>query len=104
MLLTNGQDDWYILTENHSEDYIFYIEPSEISAENFCFLHMSDTEIENIRQCIFMPDVQKAVTENKPAFLINTGDLCRADGVKASYQTYEQPHCGLSRALHYRKP
>lgn len=37
MLLTNGQDDWYILTENHSEDYIFYIEPSEISGRKLLF-------------------------------------------------------------------
>ena len=81
MLLTNGQDDWYILTENRREDYMFYIDAAKTSAENFCFLHMSDTEIEN-KRCIFMPAVQKAVTENKPAFLINTGDLCRADGVK----------------------
>ena len=81
MLLTNGQDDWYILTENRREDYMFYIDAAKTSAENFCFLHISDTEIEN-KRCIFMPAMQKAVTENKPAFLINTGDLCRADGVK----------------------
>lgn len=81
MLLTNEQDDWYILTENHNGEYIFLLDIANTSSESFCFLHMSDTEIEN-KRCVFMPDVQKTVTENKPAFLINTGDLAGADGVK----------------------
>ena len=80
MLLTNEHDDWYIHTENHTGDYIFKIDPADTAAENFSFLHISDTEIED-KECVFLPVLQKAVCEHRPAFLMHTGDLCREDGV-----------------------
>lgn len=85
MLLTSKHNDWYIHTENHSGDYIFYIDPVYITSEYYSFLHISDTEIEN-KKCTFIPLLQKLVAEHKPAFLIHTGDLCRDDGVKRHYR------------------
>ncbi len=84
MLLTNRHDDWYILTENHTGDYNFCVDPVQTGSESFCFLHISDTEIEN-SECRFIPILQKAAKENKPAFLVNTGDLCRRDGVERHF-------------------
>jgi len=83
-LLTDRHDDWYINVEGHKGDFNFYVKPVT-TGDNFCFLHMSDSEIENRRSNDWIDFGRKIVKDEQPAFFINTGDLCREDGLSRHY-------------------
>ena len=83
-LLTARHDDWYINVDGRSTDYNFYVKPVT-TGDNFCFLHMSDSEIENRRSNDWIDFGRRIVKEENPAFFINTGDLCREDGLSRQF-------------------
>jgi len=83
-LLTECHDDWYINIEGHKGDFDFVVKPTECG-DNFCFMHMSDSEIEGRSKNDWIDFVRKTVKEEKPAFFVNTGDLCREDGLNRHY-------------------
>lgn len=82
-VLTRDHFDWFIYIDGR-ERYDFAIEPVE-TAEEFSFLHVSDTEIENEPPVTFIPFMQETVKAHSPAFFINTGDICREDGLRRHY-------------------
>ncbi len=83
--LTNRQNDWFIVIEGHKGDFNFFIESEFSDKTDFCFLHTSDSEIENRSSVDFIPFMKENVIKNNAAFFIHTGDLCRDDGVKRHY-------------------
>ena len=79
-LLTECHDDWYLPVDGREDGYDFTVKPV-VTGDNFCFLHMSDSEIEGRSRNDWIDYVRALVKKERPAFYINTGDLCRADGV-----------------------
>ena len=75
-LLTRGHDDWFLNIAGHVGDFDFAVTPVEVPSE-FCFLHVSDTEIEHQLMADWIPFLQQTVKEQRPAFFAHTGDLCR---------------------------
>ena len=75
-VLTRGQNDWFISTKNHEGEYHFFIDKVDVGSD-FCFLHTSDTEVEGRRVVDWIDFMRNKVKEEKPAFFIHTGDLCR---------------------------
>lgn len=80
-LLTRGLNDWYRMADGEGESFEFTVDPVEIQGD-FCFLHTSDTEIENRADVSWVPFMSEKVREHSPAFFVHTGDLCRAAGVE----------------------
>ncbi len=84
-VLTERHNDWYMQIEGHIGDFEFVIDPSRQHDDSFCFLHTSDTEIENRYENDWVFFAKDCVKKNSPAFFMHTGDLCREDGVKRHY-------------------
>ncbi len=84
-VLTERHSDWYMPTEGHTGDFNFVIDPSKTRDGDFCFLHTSDTEIENRFENEWVDFAKESVKKHSPAFFMHTGDLCREDGVKRHY-------------------
>ena len=84
-VLTTRHSDWFIYINGHVGDFDFCIDPV-VTPSDYCFLHISDTEIENRPFTDQIFDLRQRVKENRPAFFIHTGDLCRDDGVARHYQ------------------
>ncbi len=83
-VLTCRHNDWYIVTEGHEGEYNFMIDKVDTPSD-FCFLHTSDTEIEDRPFADFVSFMRDEVREHSAAFFVHTGDLCREDGVKRHY-------------------
>ncbi|NLD88525.1 MAG: PQQ-binding-like beta-propeller repeat protein [Clostridiales bacterium] len=81
--LTRHHSDWYKPVTSRKGGIDFFCEIVE-TGEDFSYLHISDTEIESI-ECTFIPFLREAVDKHNPAFFINTGDLCRIDGLYRHY-------------------
>lgn len=86
-VLTNSHDDWYVYTDCKDGVYDFCIDPVT-DAKEFCFLHTSDTEIENTPKVEWIDFAKDTVKEHSPAFFIHTGDLCRQNGVTRHYKVF----------------
>ena len=80
-VLTQTRDDWFVCTGGEAGQYDFSIKPVA-QAEDFCFLHMSDTEINSKPELDFIGFVAENVKAHKPLFLLNTGDLFAVEGTK----------------------
>ncbi len=94
-MLTKCHDDWYINIDSHQGDFNFRVKPVE-EREEFSFLHISDTEIEGRDNNNWIDFVKNTVKEEKPMFFINTGDLCREDGLKRSYLLMNSENTGCT--------
>ena len=75
-LLTLGHGDWFFYLEPGREEYHFSLTPVE-SADDFCFLHVSDTEIDGRDYMDCVSFMRRLVKEHRPAFFSHTGDLGR---------------------------
>ncbi len=84
-VLTRSHNDWYQLIKGHEGEFVFRIDAEETSRENFCFLHVSDTEIEGCGGTEWIDFVRLTVKAEKPVFFAHTGDLCRYNGVHRHY-------------------
>lgn len=93
-VLTERHCDWYIRIDGHKGDFNFYIDKTDVSHEDFCFFHTSDTEIENRKENDWISFAKSNVKRIKPAFFMHTGDLCREDGVKRHYLTMNRETVG----------
>lgn len=83
-VLTNCHSDWFCMIENHEGDYDFYITPAQTRGGH-SFLHISDTEI--VHGCgPWLEFVKRCVKEENPGFLIQTGDICRIQGLEKHYK------------------
>jgi lysophospholipase L1-like esterase len=80
-VLTKQRDDWFVCTDGKEGVYDFTLSPAP-QQEDFCFLHVSDTEINGRKQLDWMDFLAKQVQLHKPAFLLNTGDLFAVEGTK----------------------
>ena len=79
-VITTRQSDWFIYIEDRIKEYNFAIEPVAAKSD-FCFLHTSDTEIENMNFTDRALFLRNTVKEYAPAFFLHTGDICRVDGL-----------------------
>ena len=80
-MLTCCHTDWFYLIEGHTGDYEFHITPAETGAGH-TFLHISDTEITG--GCgPWLEFLKRCVREEKPGFIIQTGDICRIWGLES---------------------
>jgi len=72
---------YYIPIKEGNASYDFYLEKID-PAEEHSFLQVSDTEIGAGGAGPWLEHVKRIVKEEKPAFLIHTGDICYPDGLK----------------------
>lgn len=76
-------DSYYIPFDKAKESYDFSLEKSDVTAQTeHSFLQISDTEIGENGTGEWLDAVKELVKENKPAFLIHTGDICYEAGLK----------------------
>lgn len=76
-------DSYYIPFDKSKESYDFSLNKSDITAQaDHSFLQISDTEIGENGTGEWLDTVKELVKENKPAFLIHTGDICYEAGLK----------------------
>lgn len=80
-VLTKQRDDWFVCTDGKEGVYDFTLSPAP-QQEDFCFLHVSDTEINGRKTLDWVDFLAKQVQLHKPAFLLNTGDLFAVEGTK----------------------
>lgn len=93
--LTKAHDDWYFHIEGHEGDYEFYITPAE-AAPDHRFFQISDTEIDCVEEAdIWLPFVKKQIAANPAAFLIQTGDICRREGLESHYRAMNYDVLGI---------
>ena len=83
-MLTNSHNDWFINIKGHEGDFNFTVKPTQCD-EEFSFMHISDTEIEGRGSNDWIDFVRETVKNEKPLFYMNTGDLCREDGMARTY-------------------
>lgn len=79
--LTTGDDDWFVYTGGESSVYDFAVQ-LVTQQEDFCFFHISDTEINSHPELEWVPWLAEDAKSSRPAFIINTGDLFAVDGIK----------------------
>lgn len=77
-------EDYYIPVEKGKTDgYDFLLQKSNIAVgEAHSFMQISDTEIGEDGVGEWINFIKNTVDENKPAFLIHTGDICYEAGLK----------------------
>lgn len=76
-------DSYYIPFDKSKESYDFSLDKSSSTSQTeHCFLQISDTEIGENGTGEWLDAVKELVKENKPAFLIHTGDICYEAGLK----------------------
>lgn len=80
-VLTQKRDDWFVCTGGKEGVYDFALSPAPQS-DDFCFLHISDTEINSREKLDWVDFLARHVQKHHPAFLVNTGDLFAVDGTK----------------------
>lgn len=80
-VLTEARNDWFVCTGGVPGEYNFRVAPVA-QADDFCFLHMSDTEINAKPELDFIGFLAENVSAHNPLFLLNTGDLFAVDGTK----------------------
>ena len=83
--LTRNHYDWYCVADSSEREIVFRIDLEPDCGEDFNFMHISDTEIEGCGGVDWVGFAKACVTQNKPAFLAHTGDLCRYNGVHRHY-------------------
>ena len=81
--LTHFHDDWYRVIDEGYYNYDFYITPYE-SKDACSFFHFSDSElfIDRALPERWVGGIKKLVEENKPSFIVHTGDICRRRGLE----------------------
>lgn len=76
-------DNYYIPFDKAKESYDFSLDKSDVTSQtDHSFLQISDTEIGENGTGEWLDTVKELVKENKPAFLIHTGDICYEAGLK----------------------
>ena len=80
-LLTRDRTDWFVCTGGKPGAYDFCVTPVQ-QAEDFCFLHVSDTECNGRKRLDWVDFLAEQAARHHPAFLINTGDLFAVEGTK----------------------
>ena len=83
-MLTNSHNDWFKNIKGHEGDFDFVVKPATCDDE-FSFLHISDSEIEGRRSNDWIDFLRDTVKKESPMFFMNTGDLCREDGMARTY-------------------
>jgi len=92
-VLTDCHDDWFCMLEEEKDSYDFCLSP--IGAEDgHCYLHISDTEIGYSGCGSWLEFVKKCVKKKNPAFLIQTGDICRKPGLETHYKQMNRETMG----------
>ena len=91
--LTKNHNDWYIYTDGESGVYNFEIEPVVVE-EDFSFLHVSDSEIENLDPKDWIAFTKECIRQEQPLFLIHTGDIAREEAMNRHYKEMNSQNMG----------
>lgn len=76
-------EQYYIPVSKENTSYDFTLNKSEATAqENHTFIQISDSEIGEDGVGEWINYLKALVADNKPAFLMHTGDICYEDGLK----------------------
>lgn len=89
-------EQYYIRVDKKTESYDFSLSESAVPAgAAHGFLQISDTEIGEKGTGEWLEAVKAIADEQKPAFLIHTGDICYEAGLKAHYPAMNTDTMGL---------
>lgn len=76
-------DSFYIPVSKDTESYDFVLNINKKTAQSaHSFIQISDTEIGESGAGEWLEDLKKLIADEKPAFLIHTGDICYEAGLK----------------------
>ncbi|MGN0542826.1 MAG: PQQ-binding-like beta-propeller repeat protein [Acutalibacteraceae bacterium] len=90
-------DSFYIPVKKDTESYDFVLNRSEITASAaHSFIQISDTEIGEGGAGEWLDDLKKLVADEKPAFLVHTGDICYEAGLKKHIEIMNTETMGCS--------
>lgn len=95
-MLTKSHNDWFIYINGSDRNYDFKIDPYHFGEES-SFLHFSDTEIgvDGADSADWLDFVKEETNENKPDFIIHTGDICRKYGLEKHYLDMNSENMGV---------
>lgn len=89
-------EDYYISVDKKNVTYDFTLDRSSVEAGGaHSFLQISDTEIGEDGVGEWIDDIKKTAEEEKPAFLIHTGDICYEAGLKRHLSDMNTENMGL---------
>ncbi|MEG1963989.1 MAG: PQQ-binding-like beta-propeller repeat protein, partial [Clostridia bacterium] len=97
--ITNPTGYWtekyYLEISKKIKRYDFELDKVETSQTNHNFVHISDTEVGKNGVGEWINDVKNVVEQQKPAFIIQTGDICYADGLKSHIKGMNSENMGV---------
>lgn len=76
-------ENYYFEISSKTEQYDFALDKVDVDQTNHTFVHTSDTEVGKDGVGTWVNDIKKVVDEQKSAFVMHTGDICYADGLKS---------------------
>lgn len=88
-------EDYYIAIENKFDEYNFSLDKSATDNTEHTFLQVSDTEIGADGVGDWINDIKNVVAEQKPAFIMHTGDICYTDGLKSHINGMNSENMGV---------
>lgn len=86
-VLTKGHSDWYISVQKNRDTYDFVLDPV-LTEDEYCFLHISDTEVGEAGCGRFVPWVRETAEKTNAAFVVHTGDICYEAGLRRHWQDF----------------
>lgn len=94
--LTTRHSDWFAYIKEGEVCYDFTVAPYSFG-EDSSFIHFSDTEIgiDGFDSECFIDFVKATIAEQKPNFLIHTGDICRKYGLEKHFKDMCSENMGL---------
>lgn len=75
-------EDYYIRQDKKVKSYDFKLKRKAEDDTNHKFLQVSDTEIGKDGVGAWVYDIKKVADEEKPAFIVHTGDICYEPGLR----------------------
>ena len=89
-------EKYYIPVDESVKSYDFTLSESDIPRGSaHSFLQISDTEINDSSKLDWLEHIKKLINEQKPAFLIHTGDICYEQGLRRHINEMNTENMGL---------
>lgn len=88
--------EYYIKIDNDKKSYDFILEENEMTkAVEHSFIQITDTEIHNSGTGIWTTYLKNYIQNEKPAFLIHTGDICYENGLRTHIKSVNSETMGV---------
>jgi len=86
---------YYIPISSDIKSYDFILANDNVQEASHSFIQISDTEIHNTGIGLWATNLKEYIKNEKPAFLIHTGDICYENGLKMHIQSINSNTMGI---------